>query len=103
MTIMFKRVIHVVDSHTEGNPTRVVMGGLQVPPGTTLAERTDWLKRNDDALADRLERDGLEPFLDAWLAQRGCRLADFRQAFGNDLAAFEQRYFAYLRELIDRK
>jgi len=50
MTIMFKRVIHVVDSHTEGNPTRVVMGGLQVPPGTTLAERTDWLKRNDDAL-----------------------------------------------------
>jgi proline racemase len=40
MTILFKRVIHVVDSHTEGNPTRVVMGGLQVPPGTTLAERT---------------------------------------------------------------
>jgi 2-succinyl-6-hydroxy-2,4-cyclohexadiene-1-carboxylate synthase len=26
-------------------------------------------KRDDDALADRLERDGLEPFLEAWLAQ----------------------------------
>jgi Protein of unknown function (DUF1570) len=31
------------------------------------------------------------------------RLADFRQAFGNDLNAFEQRYFAYLRELTERK
>lgn len=26
-------------------------------------------KANDEALADRLERDGLEPFLEAWLAQ----------------------------------
>lgn len=26
-------------------------------------------KANDEALADRLEREGLEPFLDAWLAQ----------------------------------
>src|SRR4051812_12568115 len=50
MTIMFKRAIHVVDSHTEGNPTRVVVGGLQVPPGATLEARTEWLKHNDDAL-----------------------------------------------------
>src|SRR3954463_13928536 len=50
MTILFRRSIHVVDSHTEGNPTRVVVGGLQVPPGTTLEARTEWLKHNDDAL-----------------------------------------------------
>ncbi|HWY86851.1 MAG TPA: DUF1570 domain-containing protein [Gemmataceae bacterium] len=31
------------------------------------------------------------------------RMADFRQAFGNDLAAVEQRYFAYLRDLVDKR
>jgi hypothetical protein len=30
------------------------------------------------------------------------RLADFRQAFGNDLAAVERRYFAYLRDLVEK-
>ncbi len=30
------------------------------------------------------------------------RLADFRQAFGNDLGAIEQRYHAYLRDLIGK-
>ena len=50
MTLSFKRMVQAVDSHTEGNPTRVVIGGVPVPPGATLAERTEWLKRNDDAL-----------------------------------------------------
>ncbi len=31
------------------------------------------------------------------------RLDDFRQAFGNDLAALEQRYFAYMRDLTSSK
>lgn len=31
------------------------------------------------------------------------RVADFRQAFGNDLVALEQHYFAYLRNLVDSK
>ena len=30
------------------------------------------------------------------------RLADFRQAFGNDLAALEMRYVAYMRELVEK-
>jgi hypothetical protein len=30
------------------------------------------------------------------------RMDDFRQAFGNDIDAFEQRYFAYLRQLVDK-
>jgi proline racemase len=34
-----KRVVHVVDSHTEGMPTRVVTGGVGVIPGDTMAER----------------------------------------------------------------
>jgi len=34
-----QRVIHVVDSHTEGMPTRVVVGGVRVIPGATMFER----------------------------------------------------------------
>jgi len=34
-----RRVIQVVDSHTEGMPTRVVVGGVGVIPGATMFER----------------------------------------------------------------
>jgi proline racemase len=34
-----KRVLQVVDSHTEGMATRVVTGGVGVIPGTTMMER----------------------------------------------------------------
>ncbi|WP_331767178.1 proline racemase family protein [Embleya sp. NBC_00896] len=34
-----RRVIHAVDSHTEGMPTRVVTGGIGTIPGATMAER----------------------------------------------------------------
>lgn len=43
------RVIHAVDSHTEGMPTRVVTGGVGVFPGATMAERRQWfVEHNDD-------------------------------------------------------
>jgi proline racemase len=50
VTTLFKRIIQTVDSHTEGNPTRIVLSGIKVPPGETLQARNDWLKNNDDAL-----------------------------------------------------
>src|SRR5579875_2691066 len=34
-----RRVLHVVDSHTEGMPTRVIVGGVGVIPGETMFER----------------------------------------------------------------
>ncbi|MFF8827976.1 proline racemase family protein [Streptomyces sp. NPDC015131] len=34
-----RTVHHVVDSHTEGMPTRVVTGGIGTVPGATMAER----------------------------------------------------------------
>ena len=46
----YGRVIHTVDSHTEGNPTRVVVGGVKVPPGKGLLEKSTWLEGNDDGL-----------------------------------------------------
>ena len=50
MSIRFRRVVSTVDSHTEGNPTRVIIGGVPVPPGRTLLEKRTWLWRNDDGL-----------------------------------------------------
>ncbi len=44
------RAVHTVDSHTEGNPTRVIVGGVPVPPGATLNEKREWLKSEDDGL-----------------------------------------------------
>jgi proline racemase len=34
-----RRVFHAVDSHTEGMPTRVIVGGVGPVPGATMAER----------------------------------------------------------------
>lgn len=42
--------IRVVDSHTEGEPTRVVVGGWPQPRGDTMAERRDDLRARFDHL-----------------------------------------------------
>jgi proline racemase len=44
------RIIHAVDSHTEGMPTRVITGGVGVFPGATMAERRRWFTENNDEL-----------------------------------------------------
>ena len=44
------RTIHTVDSHTEGNPTRVIVGGVPVPPGATLQDQRAWLRDNNDGM-----------------------------------------------------
>jgi 4-hydroxyproline epimerase len=42
--------IRVVDSHTEGEPTRVVIDGWPMPAGATMAERRDDLRERFDHL-----------------------------------------------------
>ena len=37
--------MRVVDSHTEGEPTRVVVSGWPQPSGATMAERRDEIGR----------------------------------------------------------
>lgn len=44
------REFQVLDTHTEGNPTRIVFSGISIPPGSSVLERQDWLKKNDDQL-----------------------------------------------------
>ncbi len=42
--------IDIVDSHTEGEPTRVVIAGWPTPAGATMAERRDDMRRHADQL-----------------------------------------------------
>ncbi|MFI5239280.1 MAG: proline racemase family protein [Gemmatimonadales bacterium] len=46
----FPATIHVVDSHTEGEPTRVVFDGWPQPTGSTMAERLDDVRTRFDHL-----------------------------------------------------
>ncbi len=45
-----RRVLHTVESHTEGMPTRVVTGGVGVLPGATMFDRRRWFMANSDGL-----------------------------------------------------
>ena len=48
--IFSPEAIRVVDSHTEGEPTRVVVDGWPIPRGATMAERRDDLRARYDHL-----------------------------------------------------
>ncbi|MFG2053409.1 proline racemase family protein [Micromonospora sp. NPDC048930] len=45
-----RRLLHAVDSHTEGMPTRVITGGVAPLPGATMMERRRWFLDNSDDL-----------------------------------------------------
>ncbi|HZN75548.1 MAG TPA: proline racemase family protein [Micromonosporaceae bacterium] len=45
-----RHVLHAVDSHTEGMPTRVVTGGVGVIPGDTMAQRRSYFVEHLDHL-----------------------------------------------------
>lgn len=49
-----QRLLHAVDSHTEGMPTRVIVGGVGVMPGSTMEERRQWFMANSDDLRQLL-------------------------------------------------
>ena len=50
----FKRIISAIDSHTEGEPARVVVGGVPVIPGASMREKWNWAKKNLDELRTML-------------------------------------------------
>lgn len=46
----FEKLITTVDSHTEGQSTRMITGGFPHIPGKTMAEKRDFVKKNLDHL-----------------------------------------------------
>ncbi|NLM06070.1 MAG: proline racemase [Tissierellia bacterium] len=44
----FSRGIHAIDSHTAGEPTRVVIGGIPNVKGKTMPEKKEYLEKNLD-------------------------------------------------------
>ena len=46
----FTHIISAIDTHTDGEPTRIVLSGLPVIPGTTMAEKKDYMMKNLDHL-----------------------------------------------------
>ena len=42
----FNRIISAVDSHTEGEPARVVVGGVPYIPGLSFQDKWQWAKEN---------------------------------------------------------
>ena len=51
------RDVTVIDSHTEGEPTRVVISGWPEPVGATMAERRETMHRTQDALRSAVVRE----------------------------------------------
>lgn len=82
------RAIEVVDSHTEGEPTRVVIGGWPEPSGATVAARRDTMRRAQDHLrpAVVLEPRGHEAIVGALLVPPDRPEAAAGVVFFNDVS-----------------
>ncbi len=46
----FVKSIHAIDSHTMGEPTRMVVGGIPNIPGSTMAAKKAFLEREMDEI-----------------------------------------------------
>lgn len=44
----FIRSIHSIDTHTMGQPTRIVVGGIPSIPGSTMADKRQYMRKNLD-------------------------------------------------------
>lgn len=74
-----KHVIQAIDSHTAGEPTRVVVGGMPKILGNTMTEKKIWLEENLDYLrkAIMLEPRGHSDMFGSIIMQPVHRNADF--------------------------
>lgn len=75
----FSKSIHAVDSHTAGEATRVVVGGIPNIKGATMPEKKQWLEDNLDYLrtAIMLEPRGHNDMFGSILTQPTDPEADF--------------------------
>lgn len=48
------KIIHAIDTHTMGEPTHIIVGGVPHIPGKTMAEKREFLKEKMDSLRTSL-------------------------------------------------
>ncbi|MBL8730633.1 MAG: proline racemase family protein [Planctomycetes bacterium] len=84
--LQFSQVVQAVDSHTAGEPTRIVTGGLPVVAGATMADKRAELQRSFDHLrrALVLEPRGHEAMVVAFLLPPCAPGAQLGVVFAND-------------------
>jgi proline racemase/trans-L-3-hydroxyproline dehydratase len=84
--IRFEHMITAVDSHTEGEPTRIITGGMPRVPGSTMQARVDYLRDHLDHLRTALvlEPRGHAAIIVAYLLPPLSSDADAAVVFGND-------------------
>ena len=75
----FSRSIQAIDSHTMGEPTRIVTGGIPNIKGNTMAEKKEYLEKNLDHLrtAIMLEPRGHNDMFGSIITQPCDPTADF--------------------------
>lgn len=84
--LQFSQVVQVVDSHTAGEPTRIVTGGLPAVAGATMADKRAELQRSFDHLRRGLvlEPRGHEAIVVAFLLPPCAPGAQIGVVFAND-------------------
>jgi proline racemase len=85
MSIRFKNSIFIVDSHTAGNPTRIVIGGLPKIPGNSVIKKREYVRNKMDYIRTLLcnEPRGHSGMFGAMLTEPGSKDADFGVIFFN--------------------
>lgn len=83
----FSNAISAIDSHTAGEPTRIVTGGVPTVRGATMAEKRDAMQRDLDWLrrAVILEPRGHDAIVAAFLLPACDPGADLGVVFANDV------------------
>lgn len=83
----FSNAISAIDSHTAGEPTRIVTGGVPAVRGATMAEKRDAMQRDLDWLrrAVILEPRGHDAIVAAFLLPPCDPGADLGVVFANDV------------------
>lgn len=77
------RTLFAIDSHTAGEPTRIVVGGIPRIPGRSMAEKQEYFKSNFDYLRGALMREprGHKDMFGALLVEPANNKADFGVLF----------------------
>jgi proline racemase/trans-L-3-hydroxyproline dehydratase len=83
--VQFNHIISTIDSHTAGEPTRLVVGGLPPLPGATMADKMEYARNKLDDLRSLLllEPRGRQDMYGAVLTSPTDPQADFGLVFMN--------------------